>query len=265
MTVTTTVPLGAGLSSSAALEVATLRAVSGLFGLSMTPVEIALAARRVENEFVGVPCGIMDQFASSVGKSGRALFLNTRTLDYEAAPGLAGHAFVVIDSGVRHQLTDGGYAQRVAECQAAREALGVKMLSDLRTADFPRIEALPEPLNRRARHIVLDNDLTTRGLDALKSGDAQTFGHLMIQSHATARDNYEITVPETDGLAEAAVSFGALGARQTGGGWGGAVVALVPRDIVERWTNQITKGHLAARILAVVLSEEHALSRPGGA
>ena len=251
VTVKTSVPLGAGLSSSAALEVATLRAVAEHFGVRLSPVEIALVARKVENEYVGVPCGIMDQFASSVGEPGKALFLNTRTLAYEAAPGLPEHAFVVIDSGVRHQLTDGGYGQRVSECEAARKALGVEMLSDLRIADFPRIDTLPEPLNRRARHIVLDNDLTERGLEALQSGDAQTFGELMIQSHATERDNYEITVPETDALANAALSFGALGARQTGGGWGGAVVALVPRDIVEHWTNHVTKGNLATRILAV--------------
>jgi galactokinase len=251
LTVSTTVPFGAGLSSSAALEVATLRAVSGLFGLSMTPVEIALAARKVENEFVGVPCGIMDQFASSVGKPGRALFLNTRTLAHESAPGLAGHAFVVIDSGVRHQLTDGGYTNRVAECQAAREALGVEMLSDLGTDDLSRIDTLPEPLDRRARHIVLDNDMTERGFAALQSGDAQTFGRLMTQSHASERDNYQITVPETDALTESAIAFGALGARQTGGGWGGAVVALVPEGIVERWTLQITNTNSGTRILAV--------------
>jgi galactokinase len=119
LSISTTVPLGAGLSSSAALEVGTLRAVTTLFNIAMTPVEIAIAARRVENDYVGVPCGIMDQFASSVGVPGEALFLDTRTLEYALAPRLAGHSFVVVNSGVSHQLNDGGYATRVAECRAA--------------------------------------------------------------------------------------------------------------------------------------------------
>lgn len=248
----TTVPLGAGLSSSAALEVATIRVITKLFDLPMSPVETAIAARKVENDFVGVPCGIMDQFASSVGTPGEALFLNIRTLAFETAPGLPGHCFVVIDSGVRHQLIDGGYAQRVAECQAACDALRVTALSDLGLDDLPSIDALPEPLNRRARHIVTDNNLTRKGLAALRAGDARTFGHLMTQSHATERDNYQITVPETDALAEGAVSCGALGARQTGGGWGGAVVALVPRETLQVWMARVETAFPRTRMLAAI-------------
>ena len=250
LTISTTVPLGAGLSSSAALEVATLRAVTQLFGIAMTQVDIAIAAKKVENDFVGVPCGIMDQFASAVGTPGEALFLNTRNLDYASAPRLAGHTFLIIESGVSHQLNDGGYATRVRECQAACEALGVELLSDLGLDDLPRIDALPAPIGLRARHIVIDNDLTMRGLEALKAGDAAGFGALMIESHATERDNYAITVPETDAIAEAAIAMGALGARQTGGGWGGAVVALVPEDRAEEIGAALVPRFEKARILA---------------
>lgn len=249
--VASNLPLGSGLSSSAALEVATLRAITELFAKRMTPVEIALAARAVENDFVGMPCGIMDQFASSVGEPGKALFLDTRTLDYVPAPGLAGHDFVVVDSGVSHQLTDSGYATRVAECRAACDALGVAMLSDLHREDLARIEALPAPLSLRARHIVTDNCLTREGLAALEAGDAQTFGRLMTESHASERDYYEITVPETDTLVAAALEAGALGARQTGGGFGGAIVALVPRAQVAAWSAAITQRFDRTRVLAV--------------
>ena len=226
ITLGTTLPLGAGLSSSAALEVATLRALCELYRLHMTAIEIAITARTVENNFIGVPCGIMDQFASSVGTPGQALYLDTRTLECTPAPGLPEHSFVVIDSGVSHQLTDGGYATRVAECRAACNALGVNLLSDLGETEMALIDGLPEPLNRRARHVMTDNRLAREGVAALWLSDAKAFGQLMIESHASARHDYEITVRATDALVEAAVMEGALGARQTGGGWGGAVVAF---------------------------------------
>ena len=251
LTVSTSVPLGAGLSSSAALEVATIRALNDLFSLGMSDVDVAISARKVENEFVGVPCGIMDQFASSVGTKGQALFLNTRTLDFAPAPSFETHSFVVLDSGVRHQLSDGGYAQRVKECNAACAALGVEYLSDLGDDDLDRINALPAPLNQRARHILIDNRMAKQGHAALNAGQPEAFGQLMVQSHATARDNFEITVPETDALAQAAVELGALGARQTGGGWGGAIVALVQTDDVDRWIKDVTTQFEASKLLAV--------------
>ena len=247
----TTLPLGAGLSSSAALEVAALRALGQLYGLDMSPVETAIAARAVENDFVGLPCGIMDQFASSVGVPGQALFLDTRTLEYRLAPTFPDHRFVIVHSGVSHQLTDSGYATRVAECAAACEALGVDMLSDLGSDDMDRIEALPAPLNRRARHVVTDNRLVHEGLVALEAGEADTFGRLMIESHASERDDYEITVPETDAIVEAAVAVGALGARQTGGGFGGSIVALVPVAQVTPWCGEIERRFPHARVVAV--------------
>ncbi len=247
----TTLPLGAGLSSSAALEVASFRGLNQLIGREMDPVALAVAARRVENEFVGVPCGIMDQFSISVGEPGQALFLDTRSLSHIPAPSLPGHRFVVIHSGVSHQLTDDGYATRVAECNAACAALGVKLLSDLGPDDLDRVNTIAEPMNRRARHIITDNQLTQDGVAALKAGDAATFGRLMVASHASERDDFQITVPETDALAEAALDAGALGARQTGGGWGGSVVALVPEAQVEKFCAVITGDFPHARVLAI--------------
>ncbi|MDJ0994910.1 MAG: galactokinase [Dinoroseobacter sp.] len=251
MVLATSLPLGAGLSSSAALEVAILRAVTSLFGIHMDASQLARAAQAVENDFVGMPCGIMDQFSVSVGTPGKALFLNTRTLEHAAAPGLAEHAFLVVDSGVSHQLTDSGYATRVAECKAACEALGVKDLSELDHGDEDRINTLPAPLNKRARHVVTDNKLTQDGFAALQAGDAATFGRLMSESHATARCNYEITVPETDALVAAAERAGALGARQTGGGWGGAIVALVPATAAEKIGAKLVAQFPKAKLLAV--------------
>ena len=247
----TSLPLGAGLSSSAALEVACLNAVTRLFDIPKTPVAIAIAAQSVENNFVGMPCGIMDQFASSVGDPGAALFLDTRSLEYVIAPGLPGHTFIVIDSGVSHQLTDGGYATRVAECKAACDQLNVACLSDLGISDEARIRKLQAPLDRRAWHIVTDNRLAQEGLAKLKAADATAFGRLMTESHATARDNFEITVPETDALVEAALSAGALGARQTGGGWGGAIVALVSDALVQEVCDHLTTNFKASKVLAL--------------
>lgn len=247
----TSLPLGAGLSSSAALEVAVLRAVTGFFGIKKEATEIARIAQAVENDFVGMPCGIMDQFAASVGAPGTALFLDTRSLDHAAAPSLPGHSFLVVDSGISHKLTDSGYATRVAECQAAAAALGVAYLSQLEADDLARIDGLAAPLNRRARHIVIDNGLAQAGFAALQAGDAAAFGRLMGESHATERDNYEITVPETDALVAAAEAAGALGARQTGGGWGGAIVALVRDDRVDALGAALTGDFPKARVLAV--------------
>lgn len=251
LSVMTSLPIGAGLSSSAALEVACLRALNAKFGMEMSPKEIAVIAQKVENDFVGLPCGIMDQFAASVGEPGAALFLNSRTLEYASAPKLADHAFLVVDSGVSHRLTDTGYATRVAECKAARDALGIAHLSDLSLADLERIDGLQDPLDRRARHVVTDNQLAKDGFAALQAGDAALFGELMSKSHATARDNYEITVPETDALAAAAEAAGAIGARQTGGGWGGAIVALVPRGKVHSVRQSLTDQFPRTKVLAV--------------
>ena len=249
--VSSDLPVGAGLSSSAAVEVATLRAAGELFGKHLDPVEAAKLARLVENEFVGMPCGIMDQFAVSVGTIGDALFLDTRRLEHRPAPLPDGHRFLVIHSGADHKHTDSSYATRVAECAAAREALNVSSLSDLGEADLPRIATLEPPLDGRARHIVTENARVLDAVKALAAGDIERFAAHMNASHDSQRDDYAITVRETDELVEGAREAGALGARQTGGGFGGAIVAMVAGDRVEEVSDRVADRFPRTRRLAV--------------
>ncbi|MEO0356690.1 MAG: galactokinase [Pseudomonadota bacterium] len=247
----TNLPVGSGLSSSAALEVALMRAYCDLMGHDIDPVTIAQMARAAENQFVGVPCGIMDQYSVSVGTPGTAVFLNTRTLDSALTPLPGSHAIVVIHSGVSHQLSDGGYKQRVAECQAACQALQVDMLSDLTLDDLPRIADLPAPLDGRARHIVTENDRVQRAVQALTQGNMTLMGDLMVASHASQRDDYAVSVPAIDALVQGALDAGATGARLTGGGFGGSTVALVDKTLLAGFQAAIETGFPNARILAV--------------
>ena len=251
LAVGSTLPMGAGISSSAALEVATLRAIAALHGVEPDPVAIAHTARKVENEFVGMPCGIMDQFASSVGTLDMALFLDTRSMDYELAPLFPGHRFITLHSGVTHKLTDGSYEQRVKECNSACEKLGVKQLRDLGMDDLPRIEAIGGVEAKRARHIVTENQRVLDGVAALKAHNAGLFGRLMVQSHLSQKDDYGITVEETDELVEASLKLGALGARQTGGGFGGSLVVLVKEEMVEDWCQKMEQVFPQTHTLAI--------------
>ncbi|WP_180966805.1 galactokinase [Cohaesibacter celericrescens] len=246
-----TLPMGAGISSSAALEVATLRAIAALAGVDPDPVAIAKTARKVENEFIGMPCGIMDQFASSVGTRNMALFLDTQSLDYELAPLIPDHKIITLHSGVTHKLTDGSYEQRVKECNSACEKLGIGLLRDVGVADLDRINAIGGVEAKRARHIVTDNQRVLDGVAALKARDAQAFGRLMSESHVSQKDDYEITVEETDELVDVAVQLGALGARQTGGGFGGSIVALVKDQDVDRWCDAMTSRYPQTKVLAI--------------
>ncbi|PRX08786.1 UNVERIFIED_ORG: galactokinase [Martelella mediterranea] len=248
----TTLPMGAGLSSSAALEVATLKAAAQLFGRKTDPVSVAVEAQAVENGFVGMPCGIMDQFASSVGTPGMALFLNTRTLEYAPAPSIPGYRFVIVGSGVSHQLTEDGYATRVAECRQACKLLEVAMLSDLEADALGGKPGLPELLHRRVRHIVTENQRVHDGLEALRAADAGVFGRLMLESHISQKDDYEITVAETDAIVETAIALGACGARQTGGGFGGSVLALVADGDLEAWADKLTATLPHTTMIAIV-------------
>jgi galactokinase len=245
-----TLPMGAGLSSSAAIEVCTLRLADALFGTRTDPVTVARLARRVENDFVGMPCGIMDQFAISVGEVGRALLLDTRTLAHEAVPLPEGHAFVVVHSGIAHKLTEDGYATRVAECRAACEMLGVEALSDLTLDDMDRIEALDAPLGARARHVVTENDRVRRGVAALSDGDAARFAEAMIASHRSQSTDYAVSLPQIDALVDGALAAGAIGARLTGGGFGGSIVALVADDRQDDLRQALAADFPLARVLA---------------
>ena len=248
--VAATLPIGAGISSSAALEVAMLRAVAVLSDRPMEPAETAKTAQRVERDFVGMPCGIMDQFAAVAGAGGKAVFLDTRTLDFEIVPLFPDHRFVVVHSGVRHKLTDDGYARRVAECRAACAALGVDELRDLGVTDLDRIDELDVPLNLRARHVVTENRRVLDAVAAMKKGDANRFGTLMVESHMSQRDDYQVSVPEIDALVDGALRAGACGARLTGGGFGGSIVALVGAARIDAWCGTIKHRFPAANLLA---------------
>lgn len=221
------VPAGAGVSSSAALAVALLRVLRRLWALDIDDVEIARVAQRSETEFVGAPVGIMDPMACSLGANREALFLDTRTLAYERVPIPAGVQVVVIDSGQRHQHAGGEYATRRQESFAAAARLGV---SHLRDADIGMLgrAALEPLLERRARHVISENARVLETREALAAGDVRRAGALFNASHASMRDDYEVSTPEIDTLVEIAQSHAAVyGARLTGGGFGGAVVLLV--------------------------------------
>jgi galactokinase len=224
---TSDVPSGAGLASSAALEVAVLRALRAAFSLTIDDVALAKLGQRAEREFVGAPVGIMDQMVASLGVEGAALFLDTRTLETERIPLPAGSALVVIDSGVKHGHAHGEYRTRRSECERAAKALGVDELRDVGPADLDRVAALPAPLDRRARHVVTENARVIDAVAAMKAGDLARVGALFAASHASMRDDYEVSVPEVDALVEAAAADpDVFGARLTGGGFGGAIVAL---------------------------------------
>jgi galactokinase len=222
------VPPGSGLSSSAALEVALLRGLREAFGLGLDDVRIALLGQKVECDFVGAPVGVMDQMASSLAQGGTALFLDTRSLKFERVPLPPGIEPIVINSGVTHSLAGGGgYRERRAQCERAAQLLGVAQLRDLPERELPRALALPEPLGRRVRHILTENARVLATVQALRAADLEALGPLLYASHASQRDDYEVSVPEIDLLVDLArAEPDVLGARLTGGGFGGSVVML---------------------------------------
>jgi galactokinase len=225
-------PQGAGLSSSAAIECATAVALVTLYQVSVPRPELARLARRAENEMVGVPSGIMDQSASLLSEAGHALLLDCRTGDGAPVPldpAATGLALLLVDTGVRHALTDGRYALRRAECEQAARALGVPSLRDV--DDPARAAEIADPvLARRARHVISDDCRVRTAADLLNAGDLAGLGPLLHASHASLRDDFEISWPEANVAAEAAEAAGSLGARMMGGGFGGSVIALVPAD-----------------------------------
>ncbi|MFO0203249.1 MAG: galactokinase [Alphaproteobacteria bacterium] len=219
------VPIGAGVSSSAALTVSTAMALMAASGLNAAPEDVRRVAWRAENQFAGVPCGPLDQFASVFGKKNRALLLDCRSLTASPMPAPPNTAFVLIDSGVKHRLSDGAYEQRRRECEEAAAALG---LASLRDADIGSIEPLHGDLQRRARHVVTENARTLLLAAAFARGDCIGAGALMVKSHESLRADFEVTCAETDALASIAnATPGVYGARQMGGGFGGCVIAFV--------------------------------------
>jgi galactokinase len=239
------VPVGSGLSSSAALEIAIGRVLRELFALPIDDVELARAGQRAENEFVGAPVGIMDQMACSLADTTAALFLDTRSLEHERVPLPASAALIVIDSGVSHDHAVGAYAVRRHECAEAARQLGVEELRDVE--DPQSVDRLPEPLNRRARHVVTENARVLQTVAALRAGDCGRVGQLFAESHRSMRDDFEMSIPAIDTLVQLAAAVqGVYGARLTGGGFGGSIVALTAatraRDaadqVVEAYTRQ---------------------------
>jgi len=223
-----TLPLGAGLSSSAALEMATALVVEATAGITKSPRERALLCQAAEHDFAGVPCGIMDQFAVAFGMAGQALMIDCRSLEITPTPLAAGLAMVVVDSRVKHALADGEYAKRKADCEAAAEALGVSRLRDtsLEAVNGARV-LLGERVFRRARHVVTEINRVRRFVEALRGGEMAALGALMARSHASLRDDYEVSCKELDSLVAIANGLGVIGARMMGGGFGGSTVNLV--------------------------------------
>ncbi|XKK37083.1 galactokinase [Nocardiopsis sp. ARC36] len=244
--VDSTVPTGAGLSSSAALTCAVVMAAAALHGADLPPDRVIRLAQRVENDFVGMPCGILDQSASMLSTEGHALFMDTRTMDTEQvpfAPGEHGLSLLVVDTRAPHRLVEGHYADRHRACKDASLALGLAALRDV--ADLPgALAALPDDLSRRrVRHVVTENARVLEAVALLRSGDVRAVGPLLTASHASLRDDYEVTVPEVDTAVDAALAAGALGARITGGGFGGCVIALVAADGARRCEEAVREAY----------------------
>lgn len=228
-------PDGAGLSSSAALEVVTAAALRELFSIPVTGQEMALIGQFAENRFVGVNCGIMDQFASSMGREGHAILLNANTLAYEYAP-LGDAVVVIVNSGVKHSLAASAYNQRRRECETAAAALKVVSLCSLSPEEFESRKHLISDAvcEKRARHAIYENRRALDAVEALRRGNLEGFGRLMRESHASLRDDYEVSCEELDFLVEKAQGLaGVYGARMTGGGFGGCTVNLMEQSAVQ--------------------------------
>jgi galactokinase len=238
------VPIGAGVSASAALEVAVARALTGLAGVAIDGPRIARLAQAAENDFAGMPCGIMDQYASANGVAGAAILLDCATLRAEPVPLPDAARFLVVDSGVRHAHAGGEYRVRRAECEAAAAALGAAQLGEVTPERLSAgIDRLPEAQARRARHVVSENARVREAAAALRSGDLAALGGLMNASHASLRDDMQVSVAAVDALAAAAQSTpGVFGARMMGGGFGGAVLALADAARAEAALGAITAG-----------------------
>lgn len=238
------VPLGSGLASSAALEVSLARALREAFALELDDLRIAQIGQRAENEFVGANVGIMDQMASSLGSTGSALIIDTHTLHFETVPLPAQLELVIINSGVSHNHAGGEYNTRRNECKRACQLLGVAELSELSRADLYKLAVLPEPLQRRVRHVITENDRVLDAVNAIYAGDVACLGELFYASHRSMRDDFEISIPEIDLLVElAAADPDVYGARLTGGGFGGSVVILAMQGKARKVATRVAKNY----------------------
>jgi galactokinase len=238
------IPKGTGLSSSASLEIAAIRAFLALDGLPFNPVAAALMGQAAENDFVGMRCGNLDQLAAAAAKTDAAVLIDCRSLALTPVPLPADCAIVIVQSGVERGLVDGAYNQRRRECERAAHSLGVPALRDATMAMLDAV-TLPATVYRRARHVITENARTLEAAQALRAADYAKLGRLMTESHASMRDDFEITVEPTDRLAAlmTAACEGVGGARQTGGGFGGAVVAVTDRAHAETLSVAVLQGY----------------------
>lgn len=265
---TSTVPTGAGLSSSAALEVVTAFALNDLFELGLSAPELAVLGQRAENAFVGVPCGVMDQMASACCTEGHALHLDTQDLTQRQVPfdlAASGLRLLVVDTQVKHALGDGAYAERRAGCEAGAAALGVRTLREVpydglgAALDALAGSGVDESVVRYVRHVVSDNQRVEQVIALLDAGDVRAAGPVLNAGHASLRDDLRVSCPELDLVVSAAVGAGALGARMTGGGFGGSAIVLVEEEQADMVAKSVLEafaaaGHAAPRIFPAVPS-----------
>lgn len=245
------IPNGSGLSSSASLEVLTGYMLKDMFGFDVSNVDLALIGQYSENNFNGMNCGIMDQFASAMGKKDSAIFLDTATLDFEYAPiKLDGMKIVVTNSNVKHSLVGSAYNDRRASCEKAlselQNVIDIKTLGDLSTEEFEANKSAIKDEDRvkKAKHAVYENQRTIKAEKALKEGDIELFGRLMNESHISLRDDYDVSCPEIDVLVSAAWTVnGVLGSRITGGGFGGCTVSIVRDEAIDTFKDTLTKTY----------------------
>ncbi len=246
-----TVPLGSGLSSSAALEVCTATLIEAVTGKAIDAEEKALLAQKAEHDFAGVPCGIMDQFISALGREGHLLLLDCRTRKTELVPmSDPSVALLIINTNVKHELSGGEYAERRAQCEEAAAKLGVKSLRDVTADQLERGKAkLSEVVFRRARHVIGEIERTLHAAEGIRQSNWPTVGQFMYASHYALRDDYEVSCPELDAVVEIAEDIGykggVYGCRMTGGGFGGCCVALVKADAVESISKKIASDYKA--------------------
>ena len=237
------VPDGAGVSSSAALITAILRAAAIIGQVATTPVEIAKHARAVENDYIGMPCGIMDQMAVGLADFGKALALDTRDLSYEVIDIPEAWGVAVFHSGVRRELADGRYKARFEECQEASQALGTSHLCRLDQDQVRAMADLPENLRKRTRHVMTEHKRTVEASAAMKANDLDQFASLMNESHRSYSQDFEASTPVIDDLVNDALNIGAKGARLTGGGFGGCIVTLIEADKLEGFAAELLDRH----------------------
>ena len=240
------VPNGAGLSSSAAVEMAAARAFAEVSGFEWKPVRMAQVGQKAENRWVGVNCGIMDQMVSATAQAGNALFLDCRSLAYEQVPIPVGVAVVVMDTSTRRGLVDSAYNERRAQCEEAARFFGVKALRDVSLERFEdeRGKIKDETVMRRARHIITENQRVLNAVAAMRANDVHTLGKLFDQSHASLRDDFEVTNEALNQIVAAAQSHPAcFGARMTGAGFGGCAVALVDKGKVDEFVSAVRAGY----------------------